>query len=234
MGLSRLGVFALCCAGALGSFSVAAQQRAGGPPQITPTPPPLVTTGLIVGRVVDATTGKPVAGALVALNGGPGRGAPPPGVAAGVRAGGPPPQLPRILTDSDGRFAFRNLTRGTYFLTATKAGYAQGAYGRSRPDGAPRSLLLDDNERMNDVAIRIFKYAAITGRITDETGEPIVGAQVRAYRRGLVSGQRRFGESGSANTDDRGVYRIYNLDARHVRHRGADGVDLGARRAMVW
>jgi hypothetical protein len=176
-----------------------------------PAPPALVSTGIIVGRVIDAATGRPVAGATVTISGGPSRTAPTP---PPVRGGGspmPPLPPPRILTDGEGRFAFRKLTRGNYTLNVTKTGYAGGSYGRSRPDGPSRSLQLDDNEHLADVAVRLFKFASISGRVMDEAGEPIVGASVRAFRRRLVAGRRRLAEGPSATTDDRGLYRIFNL-----------------------
>jgi protocatechuate 3,4-dioxygenase beta subunit len=176
-----------------------------------PAPPPLVATGLIVGRVIDAAGGQPVSGAVVSLTGGPTRTGPPTAPPPGTAQTLPPLPPPRILTDSEGRFAFRNLTRGNYSINVTKTGYASGGYGRTRPDGPPRSLQLDDNERMGDVAIRLFKYGSITGLVTDEAGEPIVGAQVRGDRRVWQAGRRVLTQTSSAQTDDRGVYRLFNL-----------------------
>ena len=73
---------------------------------------------------------------------------------------------------------------------------------------------------MGDVAIRMFKYASITGIVTDEAGEPIVGAQVRADRRVWLSRPARpVAQASSATTDDRGMYRLFNLVARRVCRR---------------
>src|SRR5262245_36133229 len=86
-----------------------------------PSQPPPPPAGLIVGRIVDATSGRPVGGVVVSLNGGLGRGAPPPG--------GPPPpgglpgsaaRSPRAMTNANGQFVFRKLARGTYSLTAAR------------------------------------------------------------------------------------------------------------------
>ncbi|HEX5069563.1 MAG TPA: carboxypeptidase-like regulatory domain-containing protein [Vicinamibacterales bacterium] len=190
------------------SASTGAPQGRGRANQ--PAPPPLVAAGLIVGRVIDATSGKPVSGAVVTLNGGPQRigSAPPPSAGSAPSL---PPQPPRILTDTEGRYAFRNLTRGTYNITATKSGYSAGAYGRMRPEGPTRPVQLDDNERIGDVTIRLFKYASIAGLVVDEAGEPIVGAQVRADRRVWRAGRRTLQQTTSASTDDRGMYRLFNL-----------------------
>jgi carboxypeptidase family protein len=167
------------------------------------TPAPEPATGLIVGQVVDAGTGRPLAGAIVALNA--------PNFVS-VTPGRPfPPQLPRVLTGSDGRFVFRDLPRGSMTITATRPGYVDGAYGRRRPGGPSQQLPVSPSERIGDVVIRMWKQASISGTIVDEVGEPLVGIGVRAFRRSVVAGIKRFADSSSGVTDDRGMYRIGNL-----------------------
>src|SRR5262245_56987201 len=104
--------------------------------------PPAPATALILGQVVDAGSGRPVAGAIVGIQGF----LPPPPVVAG-RGGALPAPLPRALTDGDGRFLFRGVPRGSYGFYATKAGYVDGAYGRFRPNGPSQALDLADGER---------------------------------------------------------------------------------------
>src|SRR6185436_6321468 len=82
-----------------------------------PAPPPPVTTGLLMGRAVDATTGKAVGGAIVALNMSGGATVPVPGQAA------PLSRFPsRVIADSSGRFVFHDLPKGLFTITATKQG----------------------------------------------------------------------------------------------------------------
>ena len=150
---------------------------------------------MVVGQVVDAATGRPVAGAIVALSG----------------AFLPIAQSPRVLTGNDGRFVFRDLRRGEHNITATKPGYADGAHGRNRAGGPAVPLQLNENERVGDIVIRLWKHAAISGTVVDESGERMVAVQVRAYRRTVVGGRRRFVFSSTATTDDRGIYRLGSL-----------------------
>jgi hypothetical protein len=171
----------------LGSVLGASVRVSGQPLQ-----KPAVGSGLIVGQVIDAGTRRPIAGAIVAMTG--------PGI-----------QPPRILTGGDGRFVFRDLPRGTFTISATRSGFADGVSGRRRPAGPSQPVTLDDGERVGDVAVRMWKFGAITGTVIDETGEPIVGAQIRAFRRDMVGGRRRFVSLPPAITDDRGVYRLGNL-----------------------
>jgi protocatechuate 3,4-dioxygenase beta subunit len=60
-----------------------------------------VTVGNLVGQVIDATTKRPVAGAMVSIS-----------------------KQQRIQTDQAGKFAFANLSPGRYQLTISKPGYA--------------------------------------------------------------------------------------------------------------
>lgn len=158
------------------------------------TQPPR-STGLVVGQVVDAASGRPVAGAIVSLGG--------PAI--------PPTQAPRLLTGNDGRFVFRDLRRGDHTITVIKSGFAEGAYGRQRAGGASMPLTLNEGERVGDVVIKLWRHAAISGTIVDESGERLVGVQVRAFRRSVVAGRRRFISSSIGTSDDRGIYRVGGL-----------------------
>lgn len=155
-----------------------------------PPPPPSLApgTGIIVGQVVDAATGKGVSSAVVTL--------------AGSR---------RVMTTTDGRFAFRNLPAGSHPLTAAKSGYIDGAFGMRRPGGPTLPIVLADAERRGDLTIWLWKLGAITGTIVDEAGEPLIGIQVTAMRRSMAGGRRRFVPGGTGTTDDRGIYRIGRL-----------------------
>jgi uncharacterized protein (DUF2141 family) len=176
-------------------------------------------SGLIVGQVVEAGSDRGVPGAIVTLGGAlPG---PPQVITAQFisRDGGPPmalnssaSSLPRLITDAEGRFAFRNVPKGVFNITATKPGYLDGAYGRMRPNGTVTPLELADDERAGDLKVRLFRAASISGTVLDDLNDPVVGIQIKAYRRNLVAGRRVLTPvAGSAMTDDRGVYRISNL-----------------------
>ena len=152
-----------------------------------------IGTGVVVGRVVEADGRSPVAGTVVSLS----------------QAGFAPM---RVLSDGQGRFAFRALPKGVFNLTATRPGFADGAYGRMRPGGTPLSLELTDNSRTGNADIMIWRYAAIAGTVLDEHNEPMVGAPVRVLRRDYISGRRRLTDSGNDSTDDRGQFRIGSLE----------------------
>ncbi len=195
---------AACVAEALDARGWPPQTPAG---QAAASALPVSGTGLILGQVVDAAGGG-VPGVVVALSGGL------------IQMGGfntnlTPASIPggprRALTNGDGRFVFADLPKGWYSIDATKPGYVSGAFGRHRPGGVAQSFELADGERNGGVKIAIWKYAAISGTVIDDAGEPLVGASVLALRRSYDVGRTQLTASGSSVTDDRGAYRIATL-----------------------
>jgi protocatechuate 3,4-dioxygenase beta subunit len=151
-------------------------------------------TAVIVGRVIDGTTGAPIANAAVYWY------TPESAVAS----------LP------DGRFVLRGVPAGRYSAFALKAGYLQGHADQTRLNGARRLRPpLAEGEIVTDVVIRMWRPASISGRVIDEAGEPLVNVQVHATRQVMRAGRWTFGpaggDDGSARTDDRGMYRIDGL-----------------------
>ena len=148
----------------------------------TPSAPTPAPTGLIVGRVVDAAGGAPISGAVVMITGG----APtavttlPTGeVITSVAQPGtgmsPGSSAPRqVITDSDGRFLFRELGKGRHTIRVNAAGYLPGASGQNRPGGTAQPVeLAGDAEKIGGIVVRMWKGAAMSGTITDEAGEPV-------------------------------------------------------------
>jgi protocatechuate 3,4-dioxygenase beta subunit len=172
-----------------------------GLPQPTPQPK---GTGLVTGQVVDAF-GVGVPDAIVLIQGG----YRPIALTTDNREipGGPR----QTITTANGYFAFFDLTPGTYAFDANKPGYLTGAFGRLRPGGLPQSINLKDGERYTGMRITVWEYASLSGTVRDESGEAIVGVQVRALQRTLVSGRWLWNLASAATTNDRGDYRIDSL-----------------------
>jgi len=176
-----------------GSSGMTTMSEMIGPGVSGGTKPLEIGTGVVMGRVVEADGTNPVAGTIVTLS--------LPGFA---------PQ--RVLTDGQGRFAYRGLPKGSFSLTATRPGYVDGAHGRLRPGGTPMAVDLTDTQRTSTADIMVWRHAAIAGTVLDENNEPLVGAPVRALRRDYTGGRRRLTESGFDSTDDRGQFRMGALE----------------------
>ena len=188
-GSAATRVLLVCCAVVLYVLPAATQ--------IARQATPASGRGLIVGRVIDAITGRPLRDAVVTLA----------GAAPAVRDD----EAPRILTSADGYFVFRDLGRGPFQVRATRQGYIDGVAGRRRPDGPPSSIVLTDGQRIGDVDVRMWRPGAITGTIVDEAGELLVNIRVRAFRRTIGVGRPRFLATATATSDDRGQYRLGGL-----------------------
>ncbi len=162
---------------------------------------------IIIGQVVDGTSGQGIPSAIVTLD-----------------------RSSRVMTTSDGRFAFRNLDPGDYRLSATKPGYLAGESGAERLGGSSRPVTIGSGQRRRDVVIRLWRHAAITGTVVDEAGEPLIGVMVNALRRRMSGGRVKFvGEGTLVRTDDRGMYRIARLiPGSYVVHIPAQHVTIPA------
>ena len=162
-----------------------------------PEPAP---SSIVAGRVVDAVTGRPIAGVIVTAF----------GSAAAVVA--PSSQAgARVLTNANGNFVLRGLARGSLVLFGTKGGYVDASYGQRRPGGSGQPIPIDADQRITDLELRMWKFGAITGTIVDEAGDPVVGTRVAAMPRIFVAGRRRVTPGPTATTDDRGMFRIAGL-----------------------
>jgi carboxypeptidase family protein len=158
-------------------------------------------SGIVAGRVVDAT-GAPVPAATVMLLAGP---------APEAQVRGLPPDANEVLADDSGRFVFSNVPAGQFRIEANKPGWLPGAFGRRRPGGVGASFDLAEGARRNDLAITLYRAAVLGGRVADDTGDPLIGAEVRAVKQVFVAGRRQNDQPIRARTDDRGIYRFSNL-----------------------
>jgi hypothetical protein len=116
-------------------------------------------------------------------------------------------------TDPQGKFEIKELPAGRYTVTASKAGYVTMQFGQRRADQAGGGTILDvlDKQIVEKIQFALPRGAVITGRVLDEFGEPIAGANVSASRYRFLGGMRRMSPSGSDNTDDQGNFRVYGL-----------------------
>jgi uncharacterized protein (DUF2141 family) len=179
------------------AFAATVSAIAQAPPR--QPPPPMNGTGILAGQVVDPGTGKPVPEAVVTL------------WFSGIAEAGP-----RVMADSQGRFVFVSAPAGKYHLHAQKGGYFAGYFGQRTADGSTSAVIeLADAQILADLVVPAWKGSAISGTVTDEAGQPVVGVRVGAFKKTILYGevqlvpQDRFGDG--ATTDDRGTFRVSNL-----------------------
>jgi protocatechuate 3,4-dioxygenase beta subunit len=156
--------------------------------------PPRSGTGTISGTVTADDGSRPVRRASVTL-----------ASADGLRR--------TVTSDELGGFSFAQVPPGQYTLSATRQGYLDVSFGQRTPgSGRPGTAIqLSAGQKIAEIPLRMPRTGVLTGTITDEFGEPIMGVQVRAWRFVKKSGERTPVSAGSDTTDDRGVYRIASL-----------------------
>jgi len=183
-------------------------------------PPEPVGTGIISGRVVAGDSGNPVRRASVMLM--------PVPVSTTTIASGMPVNMTgtganairtkSATTDAQGGFEFASLPAGSYRLVASagqySAAYLGMAYGGKRPVGPGSDMgapiVLADGQTFAKATIALQRGAVITGRVIDDTGDPLARVSVSTllFQPGSSSGQRT---GSGAQTDDLGQFRVYGL-----------------------
>ena len=177
------------------SVFIPAPAQGGAVPPRDRARTPAKGTASIRGRVTAAGTSTPLRRAQVAV----------------VSAEG----LARFTTttNGEGRYEVLELPAGRYSITVNKGGYVSLQYGQRRPFEPGTPVAVADGQALTGLDLALPRGSVIAGRITDEFGEPVAGAQVSAQRYQYgPDGQRRLFQTGSLiTTDDLGQFRLHSL-----------------------
>src|SRR5207247_9679665 len=126
-----------------------------------------------------------------------------------IPAGGAVAPQP-VETGSTGRFSFRNVPPGRYAISVRREGY----FGplRHGVSGAfvTRQITLTGQPSIPDLQFNMFPGPSVSGRISDERGVPVPGAQVYALRVEYVQGRRFLSPRIPMRADERGEYRLFS------------------------
>lgn len=145
----------------------------------------------IGGIVVDALSNGPVARAQVSISFG--------NDAATTTAG------------DDGRFVFAGLQPGKYVLNATAPGYVREGYDQHGAFFV--GIAVGDGQDSEHLIFRLHHQAMIYGRVTDERGDAVRGAQVMLIASDPTRGARGKFVRTQMQTNDLGEYRFAHLNA---------------------
>jgi hypothetical protein len=114
------------------------------------------------------------------------------------------------MTDAAGRYAFAKLPAGHFTLSFSKNNFLTASYGQKRP-GAPGTTIVIDEGQQITANAALLRGGVISGTIYGADGEPLARAQVGAWRYAMNGGTRRLQQNNGTSTDDRGTYRLTNL-----------------------
>lgn len=149
--------------------------------------------GSVAGVVLDDATGAPVPRAVVTLQ---------------TKTAEPSDAV--AWTDERGAFAFARVPAGPYFLFANRDGYETARFGAVRRGQPPEVLSLASGED-RQVVLRMRPVGSISGTVTDSDGDPLSNVSVRLLAARFERRKLRYGTVASAQTDQRGRYRIGGL-----------------------
>ena len=156
----------------------------------------------ISGAVLNAQTGEPVKYALVTLMSFP---VFDPSVSA--EHAKPQPPLQKITqAGSAGEFQFNGLAKAHYTVTAQKPGFNVGF----SPEDL-KSRQIDLRASASGVELKLSPLGVIEGKVLDQNDEPMRGVNILALQVQVNDGLRDTNAPRSVATDDRGLYRLWNL-----------------------
>ena len=162
--------------------------RAQAPSAAQPAP----STYTVSGTVVSATTGTPLAQTRVTLTD-----------TNNSR------NVASLLTGEDGRFAFRRLGPGKYSLQGSRRGYLTSGYQQHEQFWS--AIVTGEELETQNLVLRLMPAAVLSGKVLDETGEPVRGAEVKLYIEQRANGMTRVMPAGNTPTNDLGVFEFFSL-----------------------
>lgn len=151
--------------------------------------------GSLSGRVVSTLQNEPVAGVQVTLRG----------------LDGDKPQTYITQTDSQGRFTINNIVPGTYEPRPNKTGYEQRMPDHFATAADFPPVAITAGKAAEPLVLRLIPDGVIAGRVIDPDGDPVRRSLVELQHYQYVAGKKQLQPVRSAQTDDRGQYRLFHI-----------------------
>lgn len=127
------------------------------------------------------------------------------------------------VTGDDGRFRFDNLPAGKFALSAERRSALPEFF--QEHEGYSTAIATGAGLKSTDLVFPLTVPASISGTITAEEGEPVPGAQIWLFRRGVAEGKFQTRQEGVQRSDGSGHFQFDRLKA---------GVYLVAAQAQAW
>jgi carboxypeptidase family protein len=157
-------------------------------------PQPATSSGnyRIAGTVVSKLDGHPLARARIT-----------------ARDAKDPQKFASVVTSEDGKFEFTAVPAGKYALNGAKRGFIAAAYDQHEQFST--AIVTGAGLDTEDLVLRLAPTAIISGKVLDESGDPVRRATVTVYYDDHSSGVDQIRQYRSSETDDQGSYEIRGL-----------------------
>ncbi|HLH06022.1 MAG TPA: carboxypeptidase-like regulatory domain-containing protein [Terriglobales bacterium] len=149
-------------------------------------------TASVEGTVTDAKTSQTIRGAVITLT---------PISGHGSRS--------QATSDAAGRFKITGLQPGNYRAFIQARGFLPKVYGSTTQPSSCPAVSLKAGQALTGLSFALKPLGVIQGRVLNADGDPMVRCKVQALQVNKRRNQPR-GMS-SAQTDDRGEYRVFDL-----------------------
>lgn len=140
---------------------------------------------------------------------------PAPGIVVGLRnsepSGTPFEVSLKATTDHEGHYRIIDVPAGSYRVAPMAPAFVISNISNMN-DARGEVVIMREGEVVEGVDFALVRGGVITGKITDVEGQPVIEQPVNLFRADAPANQPAppFGFSG-AQTDDRGVYRIFGI-----------------------
>lgn len=111
--------------------------------------------------------------------------------------------------DQEGAFAFPAVKAGAYVLEGSAFGYIAARY--LEHDGFNTAIITGAGVDTESLVLKLTRKASISGRVTDQNGDPVRNASMVLYREIHDNGLTRIARNKNAQADDTGSYEITDL-----------------------
>lgn len=146
----------------------------------------------VAGTVVSKVDGRPLGRARIVLADAKG-----------------PGKFQVIITGEDGRFVFPTVPAGKFSLSGVKRGFIDAGYDQH--DQFSTAIVTGAGLDTEHLLLKLAPDGIVFGKVLDEAGEPVRGANVTLYYDDHSEGVDQIRDAQTAMTNDLGAYELTSL-----------------------